>query len=217
MDPIPILDILLNVDKTLGTLIANYGVQVYAVLGAIIFAETGLVVMPFLPGDSLLFVSGAFCATGSMNLGLLIALLIVCGILGNTTNYLIGRMIGQKVFTKNYRFIDRKSLENTHVFFEKHGGKTVILARFIPIVRTFAPFVAGVSEMSFARFQFFNITGGILWVSTLVTAGYFFGNIPIIRDHLNTIVIIGVGSALLPILIGAAWKFFKSFTTKHEK
>ena len=212
MDFVQLVDVLVHIDKTLGTVIAQYGSMVYIVLGAIIFCETGLVVMPFLPGDSLLFVAGAFCATGSMSLPLLIIILLVCGIAGNTTNYWIGGMIGQKVFTRDYRWLDKKSLYNTQVFFERHGGKTIILARFIPIVRTFAPFVAGVSSMSFFRFQFYNVTGGVLWVSTLVTAGYFFGNIPIIRDHLNTIVLVGIGSALFPLVLGGVWKFYKKIT-----
>lgn len=212
MDWLQLLDILLNIDKTLGMMIAQYGTMVYVVLGAIIFCETGLVVMPFLPGDSLLFVAGAFCATGTMNLGILMVLLIVCGIAGNTLNYMIGKMIGNKVFTQDYKWLDKKSLYNTQAFFDKHGGKTIVLARFIPIVRTFAPFVAGVSSMSFARFQLYNITGGVLWASGLLTAGYFFGNIPIIRDHLNTIVLVGVGSALLPLLLAGAWKFYKKIT-----
>ncbi len=212
MDFVQLLDVLLHVDKTLGTIITQYGAMVYIVLGAIIFCETGLVVMPFLPGDSLLFVAGAFCATGAMNLWLLIILLIICSITGNTLNYWIGTMIGQKVFTQDYRWLDKKSLYNTQVFFQKHGGKTIVLARFIPIVRTFAPFVAGVSSMNFFRFQLYNITGGVFWVTILLSAGYFFGNIPIIRNHLNTIVLVGVGSALFPLVLGGVWKFYKKIT-----
>ncbi len=212
MDFVQFLDVLLHVDKTLGTIITQYGAMVYIVLGAIIFCETGLVVMPFLPGDSLLFVAGAFCATGAMNLWLLIVLLIICSITGNTLNYWIGTMIGQKVFTQDYRWLDKKSLYNTQVFFQKHGGKTIVLARFIPIVRTFAPFVAGVSSMNFFRFQLYNITGGVFWVTILLSAGYFFGNIPIIRNHLNTIVLVGVGSALFPLVLGGVWKFYKKIT-----
>ncbi len=202
-------DMILHIDKTLGVLIAHYGPMVYAVLSAIVFCETGLVVMPFLPGDSLLFIAGAFCATGAMNIWLLMALLVTCAIAGNTVNYWIGQAIGHKVFVRDYRWIDRQSLQKTHDFFEKHGGKTIILARFLPIVRTFAPFVAGVSEMSFVRFQFFNITGALLWVVGLVVGGYFFGNIPIIRDHLNTIVLLGIGAAVIPLLMGGIWKLYK--------
>lgn len=206
MDIMQFLDMILHVDKTLGLLITNYGTLVYVVLFAIIFCETGLVVFPFLPGDTLLFIGGAFCATGAMSLPLLMALLIAAAIMGNTVNYWIGSAIGQKVFTQNYRWLDQNALRKTHAFYEHHGGKTIILSRFIPIVRTFAPFVAGVSTMPFGRFQFYNITGALFWVGSLVTAGYFFGNIPFIRDHLNTIVLIGVGAAVGPLLIGALWK-----------
>ena len=206
MDIMQFLDMILHVDKTLGLLIANYGTLVYVVLFAIVFCETGLVVFPFLPGDTLLFIGGAFCATGAMSLPLLAALLIAAAIMGNTVNYWIGSAIGHKVFTKNYRWLDQNALRKTHAFYEHHGGKTIILSRFIPIVRTFAPFVAGVSAMSFGRFQFYNISGALLWVGTLVMAGYFFGNIPFIRDHLNTIVLIGVGAAVGPLLLGAVWK-----------
>jgi membrane-associated protein len=207
MDFMQFLDIFLHVDKVLGQVITQYGTMVYAVLFAIVFCETGLVVMPFLPGDSLLFIAGAFCATGSMHAGVLMALLIVAAITGNTLNYWIGRKVGKKVFTKDYAWLDKKALYHTNAFFEKHGGKTVTLSRFIPIVRTFAPFIAGVSDMPFGRFQFYNISGALGWVISLVLGGYFFGNIPIIRDHLNTIVILGVGAAILPIALGGIWKF----------
>ena len=211
MDLIQFFDMILHVDKTLGLLIENYGTLVYVVLFAIVFCETGLVLFPFLPGDTLLFIGGAFCATGAMSYGMLVTLLIVAAVTGNTLNYWIGGFIGHKVFTHNYRWLDQNALKKTHAFYEHHGGKTIILSRFIPIVRTFAPFVAGVSEMSFARFQMFNVTGALLWVGSLVTAGYFFGNIPMIRDHLNTIVLIGVGAALGPLLLGGLWKVVKRF------
>ena len=206
MDFLQFFDMMMHVDKYLGTFIAQYGPMVYAVLFAIVFCETGLVVLPFLPGDSLLFIAGAFCATGAMNEWLLMALLITAAVTGNTVNYWIGRAIGHKVFTHNYRWIDQDALRKTHAFYENHGGKTIILARFVPIVRTFAPFVAGVSEMTFAKFQFFNFVGAVTWVVGLVAAGYFFGNIPVIRDHLNTIVLIGVGAAVIPLALGGLWK-----------
>ena len=204
-----LLDLLLHVDKTLGHLIAAYGPLVYALLFLIVFAETGLVVFPFLPGDTLLFVGGAFCASGAMDVWLLTGLLIVAAVTGNTVNYFVGRAIGQKVYTQNYRWLDRDALEKTHAFFELHGGKTIMLARWLPIVRTFAPFVAGVSEMGFAKFQLFNISGAISWVVALVAGGYFFGNIPVIRDHLNTIVLIGVGAAIVPLALAGMWRFFR--------
>ena len=211
MDLMQFFDMILHVDKTLGMLIANYGTLVYVVLFAIVFCETGLVVFPFLPGDTLLFIAGAFCATGAMSFWMLAGLLVVAAVTGNTLNYWIGGFIGHKVFTHNYRWLDQNALQKTHAFYEHHGGKTIILSRFIPIVRTFAPFVAGVSGMGFARFQFFNITGALAWVGSLVTAGYFFGNIPMIRDHLSAIVLIGVGAALGPLLLGGLWKAARRF------
>jgi membrane-associated protein len=212
MDFMQFLDMILHVDKYLGTLIAEYGNLVYAVLSGIVFAETGLVIFPFLPGDTLLFIGGAFCALGAMNIWLLMALLIAAAVIGNTVNYWIGRAIGQKVFTHDYKWLDKAALQRTHAFYEHHGGKTIILSRFIPVVRTFAPFVAGVSDMTFVKFQLYNVTGAVLWVAGLVTAGYHFGNIPIIRDHLSTIVFIGIGAAVLPLALGGLWKFYRKFS-----
>jgi membrane-associated protein len=202
-------DMILHVDKTLGMLLDQYGLYVYAVLFAIIFCETGLVVLFFFPGDTLLFIAGAFCATGQMDLGLLIFLLVVAAVSGNTLNFWIGEKIGQRVFTHDYKWINKDALRRTHTFFEKHGGKTIILARFVPVVRTFAPFVAGVSDMTHTRFQLYNITGALLWVISLVVAGYFFGNIPVIRDHLTTIVLVGVSAAVVPVALGGLWKVSK--------
>ncbi|MEH6434588.1 VTT domain-containing protein [Massilia sp. DD77] len=207
MDLMQFFDMILHVDKTLGTLLAQYGTYVYIVLFAIVFCETGLVVLFFFPGDTLLFIAGAFCATGQMNYPLLMALLMIAAITGNTLNYYIGEAVGHRMFTHNYRWINKDALTRTHEFFEKHGGKTIILARFVPVVRTFAPFVAGVSDMTSARFQMYNIAGAVLWVASLVTGGYFFGNIPIIRDHLTEIVLIGVSAAVVPLAIGGLYKF----------
>jgi membrane-associated protein len=207
MDLMQLFDMILHVDKTLGNLLATYGVYVYAVLFAIVFCETGLVVLFFFPGDTLLFIAGAFCATGEMSYPLLMTLLIIAAVTGNTLNYYIGGAIGHRVFTHNYRWVNKDALQRTHDFFEKHGGKTIILARFVPVVRTFAPFVAGVSEMTHTRFQMFNITGAVLWVVGLVTAGYFFGNIPVVRDHLTAIVLVGVGAAVVPLALGGLYKF----------
>jgi membrane-associated protein len=206
MDFVQLLDMLVHVDKAMGSLIAEYGIYVYAVLFAIVFCETGLVVLFFFPGDTLLFFAGAFCATGEMNLGLLIFLLVTAAVLGNTTNYWIGEAIGQRVFTHDYRWINKDALRRTHEFFERHGGKTIILARFVPVVRTFAPFVAGVSDMTHSRFQLFNVTGALGWVVTLTVAGYLFGNAPFVRDHLTAIVLFGVGIAIVPMALGGAWK-----------
>ena len=216
MDFMQFFDMILHVDKYLGTVIAQYGTLVYVVLFAIVFCETGLVVLPFLPGDTLLFIGGAFCASGAMNIWVLMALLIIAAITGNTINYWIGSAIGHKVFTHDYRWLDKAALKKTHAFYENHGGKTIILSRFIPIVRTFAPFVAGVSDMTFTKFQFFNITGAVLWVVSLVAGGYFFGNIPIIRDHLNTIVLVGVGAAVIPLALGGVWKFYRKLAGSSQ-
>ena len=207
MDLMQLFDMILHVDKTLGVLLAEYGTYVYIVLFAIIFCETGLVVLFFFPGDTLLFIAGAFCATGQMSYPLLMALLIIAAVTGNTLNYHIGEAVGQRMFTHNYRWINKDALRRTHDFFEKHGGKTIILARFVPVVRTFAPFVAGVSDMTHWRFQLYNVTGAVFWVASLVTAGYFFGNIPVVRDHLTEIVLVGVSAAIVPLAIGGLYKF----------
>jgi len=203
------LSMLLHVDKMLEQMLPVYGSLVYAILFAIIFAETGLVIFPFLPGDSLLFIAGAFCATGAMNSVLLSSLLILAAVSGNTVNYMIGRAIGNKAFTHNYRWLDRAALQKTHTFFELHGGKTIVLARWLPVVRTFAPFVAGVSQMGLVQFQLFNVSGAVLWVVGLITLGYHFGGIPIIRDHLNTIVLIGFAAAAGPVALAALWRIVK--------
>ena len=207
-----LLGLMLHIDKVLGIMLAQYGAWVYLLLFAIVFAETGLVVFPFLPGDTLLFIAGAFCANGLMSTPLLVLLLIIAAVTGNTLNYLIGRALGQRVFTHDYRWIDRQALEKTHAFFEQHGGKTIILARWLPVIRTFAPFVAGVSDMGLTRFQLFNGVGALLWVISLVMAGYFFGNIPIIRDHLNIIVLIGVAAAAGPVALAAIVRWLRRRT-----
>jgi len=214
MDFMQFFDMILHVDKTLEVLIQQYGTLIYAVLFAIIFAETGLVVLFFFPGDTLLFIAGALCAVGEMNLPLLMFLLTTAAITGNTCNYWIGEKVGQKVFTHDYRWINKEALKKTHDFFEKHGGKTIVLARFVPVVRTFAPFVAGVSDMTFARFQLYNFTGAILWVALLTTAGYFFGNIPIVREHLTEIVLFGVGVAVVPMAIGGVYKLSRRLQSR---
>lgn len=214
MDFMHFFDMFMHVDKYLGSFIVQYGALVYAVLFVIIFCETGLVVTPFLPGDTLLFIAGAFCATGQMNLSVLIVLLFAAAVSGNTVNYFIGRAIGHKVFTHNYRWLDQAALQRTHAFYEKHGGKTIVLSRFVPIVRTFAPFVAGVSGMRFSSFQIFNLTGALAWVAGLSVAGYFFGNIPLIRDHLSEIVLVGVAAAVAPLMLGGLWKFYRKIASK---
>jgi len=209
MDLMHIIDMILHVDKMLGTVIAEYGTLVYIVLFAIVFCETAFVIFPFLPGDSLLFIAGTFAATGHMNVALLIVLLVIASIVGNSINYWIGSMVGHKVLEKDYRWIDKKALQKTHEFYEKHGGKTVVLARFVPLVRTFAPFVAGISDMSHKDFQLYNVLGALFWVFSVVLSGYFFGNIPFIKENLNVIVLVGVGAAVVPVILGALWRLFK--------
>jgi membrane-associated protein len=208
------LDLILHVDKYLGEVIANYGSLVYILIAAIVFSETGLVVLFFLPGDTLLFIGGAFCATGAISVWALMGLLVIAAVGGSTVNYWIGSFIGHKVYSHNYRWLDRDALQKTHAFYEKYGGITMVLSRFIPVVRTFAPFVAGVSEMTFAKFQTFNISGALLWVIALVSAGYFFGNIPLVRDHLNAIVLFGVGVAVVPVALASIWRFVRKLTRK---
>lgn len=216
MDLMQLFDMLLHVDRTLGVLLAQYGTYVYIVLFAIVFCETGLVLFFFLPGDTLLFIAGAFCATGQMNLALLIALLITAAVTGNTVNYYVGRAIGHRVFTHNYRWINKDALRRTHDFFEKHGGKTIIVARFIPVVRSFAPLVAGVSEMTLTRFQMFNVTGAVLWVGSLVVAGYLFGNVPVVKEHLTEIVLVGISAAMVPLAVAGLYKFCRNLLSRRR-
>lgn len=203
------MNMILHIDQFMGAWIAQYGEWIYLVLFLIVFGETGLVVLPFLPGDSLLFIAGAVGANGALDPVLLAFLLVVAAVLGNTVNYSIGRYLGPRVFTSHFRFLDQAALMKTHAFYEKHGGKTIVLSRFVPIFRTFAPFVAGVGSMNILRFQLFNITGAVLWVGGLVTLGYFFGNVPIIKEHLSTIALLGVSAAIVPVALGGLWKLFR--------
>ena len=184
-----LIDFILHVDVHLSNFVQAYGGWVYALLFAVIFVETGLVVMPFLPGDSLLFVVGALCGVGLMNLPLSIGLLTAAAILGNQSNYTIGRYFGPKVFQwENSRFFNKKAFDQAHAFYEKYGGITIVLARFLPFLRTFAPFVAGVAQMTRSKFTFYDVTGGTFWVSSLTLAGYLFGNIPWVKDNLDKII-----------------------------
>ena len=194
------IDIVLHLDRHLQALVAQYGPWIYLILFLIIFCETGLVVTPFLPGDSLLFVAGAVAAAGGMDVHLLVLLLIIAAILGDTVNYWFGNYLGPKVFhDRDSRWLNRKHLERTHAFYERHGGKTIVIARFVPIIRTYAPFVAGIGAMSYARFLAYNVGGAVLWVASLAYAGYFFGNIPIIRNNLMLVII---GIIILSIMPG---------------
>lgn len=196
------LDLILHLDVYLDMLVTNYGTWVYAILFLVIFCETGLVVTPFLPGDSLLFIAGAVAAGGAMDPLLLAGLLMLAAILGDSTNYLIGRTAGEKLFSNpNSKIFRRDYLQQTHDFYDKHGGKTVTLARFLPIIRTFAPFVAGVGKMNYLRFFGFSVLGTVLWVGGLVTLGYFFGNVPFIKQNLSLLVVGIILVSLLPMII----------------
>jgi len=196
------IDMVLHLDKYLVALANDFGVWTYFILFVIIFCETGLVVTPFLPGDSLLFAIGALSAIGGLNIWVITILLIIAAILGDTINYHIGKYIGPKVFHKeNVRFLNKKHLIKTHEFYERHGGKTIIIARFVPIIRTFAPFVAGMGSMSYARFIVYNVVGGVLWVVLLVFAGYFFGNIPIVKKNFTLVIFAIIFISILPGVI----------------
>jgi len=198
------IDLLLHLDLYLNLLVENYGAWIYAILFLVVYCETGLVVTPFLPGDSLLFLAGALCSGGHMDPWLLAALLITAAILGDSTNYWIGRTSGERLFRNpNSKIFRRDYLERTQAFYQRHGGKTITLARFLPIVRTFAPFVAGISHMAYGRFVLFSVLGSLAWVGSLVPLGYFFGNVPFIKDHLSFLVVGIVLLSFLPMLIGA--------------
>ncbi|MBH3310071.1 DedA family protein [Pseudomonas mosselii] len=197
------LDLILHLDAYLDLLVNNYGPWIYAILFAVIFCETGLVVMPFLPGDSLLFIAGAVAAGGGMDPVLLAGLLMAAAILGDSTNYVIGRTAGERLFRNpNSKIFRRDYLQRTHEFYERHGGKTVTLARFLPILRTFAPFVAGIAHMHYPRFLTFSVAGSLLWVGGLVTLGYFFGNVPFIKQHLSLMVVGIIILSLVPMILG---------------
>ena len=196
------IDILLHLDKHLDWVIRTYGIWTYAILFLIIFCETGLVVTPFLPGDSLLFAVGTFVAIGSLDMALITGLLSLAAIVGDTVNYWIGYAMGPKVFTReNSRFLNKEHLERTHRFYQKYGGKTIILARFIPILRTFAPFVAGIGVMTYRRFIAFNVIGGIAWIFSFVLTGYYFGNIPFVRNNFIFVILAIIIISVLPVII----------------
>ena len=210
-----LIDFILHVDKHLETFVLNYGAWVYALLFLIIFVETGVVVMPFLPGDSLLFVVGAMCGVGLMNYPVAVGLLLAAAVLGNQSNYTIGRYFGPKVFQwEDSRFFNKKAFDQAHAFYEKYGGITIVAARFMPFLRTFAPFVAGVAQMTRRKFTFYDVTGGALWVGSIVTAGYLFGSVPWVKANLDKIIWAMILIPGVVILLGArgnpgarhAWK-----------
>ena len=208
-----LIEFILHVDQHLIEFVRDYGMWVYAILFLIIFVETGLVVMPLLPGDSLLFAAGAIAATGAMDPVLLSALLFVAAVLGDSLNYQIGHYIGPRAFNIKSRFIKRDHLLKTQAFFEKHGGKTIIFARFMPIIRTFAPFIAGVGSMQYSRFLMFNVVGGAAWVLSFIWLGYFFGNLPVIKDNFTYVIFAIIILSLMPALV----EFLRHYWSNNNK
>lgn len=204
------IDIILHLEKYLDIIIPRFGMETYGILFGIIFAETGFVVTPFLPGDSLLFAIGAFASRGILNIYMLFVLLCIAAILGDSLNYAIGKHLGRRVFHEKSRLFKMEHLIKTEEFYKKHGSKTIILARFIPIIRTFAPFVAGIGKMEYKKFAAYNITGGILWVSIMLFAGYFFGNIPFVRNNFSAVIMAIIVISLLP----AVFEFIKHLRKK---
>jgi membrane-associated protein len=205
-----ILDVFLHLDVHLQAVIGTYGVWTYLILFLVIFLETGVVVTPFLPGDSLLFAAGTFAASGSLEVGWLFLLLFVAAVLGDTVNYRIGYAVGPRAFQERSRFFKQEHLERTRRFYERHGGKTIVLARFMPIIRTFAPFVAGIGRMSYSRFVFYNVFGGLLWTALFIFGGYFFGNLPIVEQNFTLVVLAIIVLSVLPPVI----EFLRSYRRK---
>lgn len=197
------IDLILHLDRYLDLIIRSFGWWTYLILFIVIFIETGLVVTPFLPGDSLLFAAGAFAAKGSFNVWLLFFLLWLAAVLGDTMNYWIGHYVGPRVFRENVRWLKREYLERTQAFYDKHGGKTIFLARFIPIIRTFAPFVAGIGNMRYGYFVTYNVVGGFVWTALFIFGGYFFGNLPFVKDNFSFIIIAIILISVLPAVIEA--------------
>lgn len=196
------IDLILHLDKHLVELVSQYQSWTYGILFLIIFCETGLVVTPFLPGDSLLFAAGAVASKGELNVFLVVVLLILAAVLGDSVNYWIGRIVGPRVFSsEKSRWFNRRHLDRTHAFYEKYGGKMLIFARFMPIIRTFAPFVAGIGKMTYLRFLAYSVSGGVLWISLLTYAGYFFGEIPIVKRNFSLVIVAVIGISLLPAAI----------------
>jgi membrane-associated protein len=194
------IDLILHLNKHLAVLTANYGVWIYLILFAVIFFETGVVITPFLPGDSLLFAAGAIAAAGGLEITLLYLLLTAAAIIGDTLNYAFGKMAGPEMLAHGHKLIKKKHLDKTHAFYEKHGGKTIILARFIPIIRTFAPFIAGIGTMNYYKFIRFNVIGAVLWTTIFLFAGYWFGNIPFIQKNFSLVILAIIILSVLPIV-----------------
>lgn len=207
------LQIILHFDHYLDTLIAHYGALIYLVLFGIVFCETAFVPLFFLPGNPLIFISGALCATGQLKLGVAMLTLASAALLGSVINYRIGQLIGPKIFSRKYKWLDQDSLRKTQAFYENYGGVTFLLSLYIPVVRTFAPLVAGVARMHFTRFVGFVTLGAIFWVLSLVIGGYFFGNIPLIHDHLNSIMLLGIGGGVGALVLNGLWRSYRKKNT----
>jgi membrane-associated protein len=196
-----LIDLILHLDKYLGEIIQNYGTWTYLLMFFVIFMETGFVITPFLPGDSLIFAAGAFAGLGYLHIGILFLVLGVAAIAGDTANYWIGHYIGPRAFSGNIRFLKKDYLDRTHAFYEKHGGKTIIIARFIPIIRTFAPFVAGIGAMTYPKFIAYNVIGGLAWVALFSFGGYFFGNLPVVQQNFFFVILVIIFISILPAII----------------
>jgi membrane-associated protein len=210
MDLMQLLHVVLHFDAHLGSAIAEHGTAIYAILFTIIFVEIGLVPLFFLPGDPLLFLCGAFCATGAISIWIVAPVLVAATVAGSVLSYWSGRAVGQRVFTQDCRWLDKAALLRTHAFYEDHGTLTFLLSPFIAVVRTFAPFVGGVAAMTFVRFLSAVVAGAAIWVMTLVGGGYYFGNVPVIRDHMSSIVLFGVGIGVGSLVVSTLYRFFKS-------
>ena len=203
------VQILLHFDRYLGSVIMQYGAWIYLLLFGIVFCETALIPLFFLPGNPLLFICGAYCATGMLNLWIALTLLFVAALVGSLVNYAIGRFIGKQVYTRNYRWLDRDALLKTHAFYQSYGALSFLFSLFIPVVRTFAPLIAGVSEMRATRFTLFVAAGATLWAGSLVIAGYFFGNLPLIQDNLNLILLLGIALGVGAVVMSSLWRAYR--------
>ncbi len=208
-----LFEFFLHLDQHLNEIISNYGLWTYLILFFIIFCETGFVVTPFLPGDSLLFAAGTFAAMGALGVHQLIILLSIAAIFGDTANYWIGNYIGPRAFSGSIRFLKKEYLDRTHAFYERHGGKTIVIARFIPIIRTFAPFVAGIGVMSYGKFISYNVIGGMAWVAAFILGGYFFGNLPVVKKNFSLVILAIIIISVLPGII----EFFKDRARSRKK
>ena len=209
MDFAQLSQIVIHFDQHIGSFATQYGIAIYAVLFAIVFVEIGLIPLFFLPGDPLVFLCGAFCATGAINIWVLMPVMFAATVGGSALSYAIGKRVGSKVFSLNYRWLDKAALNRSNAFYERHGRVTFLVSPYIAVVRTFAPFIAGVSAMNYPKFMLSVIGGAALWIGGLVIGGYYFGNVPVIRDHMNAIVLAGIGLGVGSLLLGSMWRYLK--------